>query len=101
MIFLLDEHTSHNPAKRGIDTAALWAACPGGRSHQSGLAWPRQSPALPERREVDLVGVRADDLAVGAGAKGPPRLEVDRVFDEADRAVGEGDVNAAGVQAVG
>src|SRR4051812_36790547 len=44
-----------------------------------------------------LVG--ANDFAAGAGAQGPIRVTVDGVLDELDRAIGESEVGAAGMQA--
>src|SRR3954466_12998622 len=43
--------------------------------------------------------VGADDLASGPGPEGPPSRQVDRILDELDGAVCEGDVNPARVVA--
>src|SRR5262245_58137696 len=49
----------------------------------------------------DSVAVGGKDLSAGAGAQRPVSLQVDRVLDELDRAVGEQKVAAAGVVAGG
>ena len=47
------------------------------------------------------IGAGVDDLAAGLAPEGPPGVHADAVLDEVDRAVGEPDVDAAGVIAPG
>jgi hypothetical protein len=44
-----------------------------------------------------LITVGVNDLAARLGGQCPPRLRDDGVFGEADRAVDQGDVDAAGI----
>ncbi len=46
-------------------------------------------------------GVGTNHLADRPAPRAPPRRQVDRVLDEADRAIGESDIDAAGVVARG
>src|SRR4051812_45627334 len=57
--------------------------------------WPHLLPT------GSSVAVRADDLAIGLGAEGPPRGLVDRILDKPNAAVGHEYVHAAGVVALG
>ena len=47
------------------------------------------------------VAVRAEDFAAVAGADRSPGLDVYRAFHEPDRPIGERDVDAAGMAAIG
>ena len=55
----------------------------------------------PGPRARESIAVGADHLAVGPRAEGPVGRHVDRVLDELDAAVGEREVGAAGVVALG
>src|SRR5262245_24597929 len=66
-------------------------------SSGSGRGWGGRRGGRSDRS----VGVGADGLAAGAGADLSPDVQGDGVLDEPDRAVGEGDVDAAGVVAAG
>jgi hypothetical protein len=64
-----------------------------GRGRCEGLAM-----VLPSgRSRVGSVLVRADDFALGPGANSTVRRETDRVLDKVHRAIGEGEIDAAGV----
>ena len=71
----------------------LWNARREEADERSGLV------RLSRPRTSILVG--ANDLAEGAAAEGPPCGRGDRVLDEVDGAVGEGDIHTAGVVAAG
>src|SRR5215207_2505644 len=72
------------------------------RSRPFGIPFRWETGLAPAGiRRGRSLGLPDEGLAAGAGAHGPPGARLDVEADEADRAVGQGDVDAAGVPAAG
>ena len=85
--------------KHSIALAALVGADRDALCVRDPVDHPRDDSRSVIRGHPASEGIAADDLTAGAGPEGPPGRNGDRVLDELDRAIGEGDMDAPGVVA--